>query len=270
VQETGPVLVIDDDPTLCDMVNSVLTIAGFKVVTATDGPSGIELARTMRPALILLDMVMPGLDGIGTCQRLKHERGLADIPVVGITASSDLTYTRRAFRAGAEFFLAKPFGSQSLIQVVNLAAQKARGETHDSRHHPRFAAKLSARCHVLDEQEKPTREVMGCTGNVSLGGVMVWLTEPLAQGTMVQLELELPGKAVTAHGKVVWRKDEVGGLPAPHGIQFLGFLDDANYLHYRRYLKEIAAERLTAPIRLRRPDAGASGAAPGASRSGSS
>lgn len=244
MQETGPVLVIDDDPTLCDMVNSVLTVAGFKVVTATDGPSGIELARTMRPALILLDMLMPGLDGIGTCQRLKKERGLADIPVVGITASSDLTYTRRAFRAGAEFFLAKPFGSQSLIQVVNLAAQKAQGETHDSRHHPRFAAKLSARCHVLDEQEKPTREVMGCTGNVSLGGVMVWLTEPLAQGTMVQLELELPGKAVTAHGKLVWRNDEVGGLPAPHGIQFLGFLDDANYLHYRRYLKEIAAERL--------------------------
>lgn len=237
--QRGPILVIDDDPAACELMDSMLTRAGFKVVTALDGPSGIELAKVAQPALILLDMVMPGLDGIATCQRLKQARGLSDIPVVGMTASSDLRYTAQAFHAGAEFFLAKPFGTQTLIQVVNLAAQTAQREPHCHRRHPRFAVTLPTGCLILKE-EKPTGEAVGYTGNVSLGGVLVWLTELLAVGTVVRLELELP-KTVTAHGKVVWRNDELDPPAIPHGVQFLGFLDDADYIEYRRYLSQIAA-----------------------------
>lgn len=238
--QSRPILVIDDDPLFCEWVTDALTGMGFEVFSAFDGPSGIELSRTVQPALIVLDMLMPSMDGISTLQRLKGDSLLKDIPVVGVTASTDPKYTQNSFRAGAEFFLAKPFGVQSLIQVVNLAVQKPQREIHGRRRHRRFAASLSTRCFVVDEQQKPTRAVMGCTGNLSLGGLMAWMTEPLAQGTMVRLELDLPGKAVTAHGKVVWRNDELGGPTVPHGVRFLGFLDDANYLQYRRHLMEIA------------------------------
>jgi CheY-like chemotaxis protein len=81
------VFVVDDDHALCELVISMLSRTGFKVVAAFDGPTGIETARDAHPAVILLDMMMPGLDGIGTCERLKQDPVLADIPVVGMTAS---------------------------------------------------------------------------------------------------------------------------------------------------------------------------------------
>ncbi len=94
------VLVIDDEPDLCTLVGFLLTGAGFKVHSATDGLSGIQLARATKPSVILLDMIMPGLDGLSTCQRLKQDPVLSRIPVVGITASPDLGTTVRPFVPG--------------------------------------------------------------------------------------------------------------------------------------------------------------------------
>lgn len=239
--ETLPILVIDDDPRFCEFVTEALTDSGFEVHSAPDGPSGIELARVAQPAIILLDMMMAGMDGIRTLQCLKREPTLEGIPVIGVSASSDLSYTEKAFRANAELFLAKPFGAQSLIQALNLALQNAKRGSHGRRRHPRFFAELPARCLVF-EGGKATREVNGYTGNVSLGGVLARLTEPLALSTTVRLDLGLPShEIVSIEGRVVWQNDELRKLTVPHGVQFLGFLDDAAYLEYRHTLSEIAA-----------------------------
>ncbi len=240
--QTRTILVIDDDPGSCELVGSMLTQRGFKVITATDGLSGIDLARAAQPAVILLDldMRMPDIDGIDTLKQMKRDPGLGKIPVVGITGSYDLKYTERAFHAGAEFFLGKPFRAQDLIQVLSLALLRAARETHERRRHPRFAVELPTRCLVLEEGEA-TREVMGHTGNLSLGGVLAWLTEPLALGTVVQLELGFRRMIVGANAKVVWWNDEAAKQMIPHGLQFLQFLDDAGYLQYRHFLSEIAA-----------------------------
>lgn len=239
--ETLPILVIDDDPRFCEFVTEALTDSGFEVHSAPDGPSGIELARIAQPAIILLDMMMAGMDGISTLQCLKREPTLEGIPVIGVSASTDLSYTEKAFRANAELFLAKPFGAQSLIQALNLALQNAKPGPHGRRRHPRFFAELPARCLVF-EGGKATREVNGYTGNVSLGGVLARLTEPLALSTTVRLDLGLPShEIVSIEGRVVWQNDELRKLTVPHGVQFLGFLDDAAYLEYRHTLSEIAA-----------------------------
>jgi len=128
-----PILIIDDNRDLCDLVTSVLGGAGFEVLSAPDGLSGLESARRSRPAAILLDMMMPGLDGLDTCRRLKKDRVLGVIPVIAITATGDLRYTERAFYAGAEFFLPKPFGAESLVHVVTLATGAARRDAPDAR-----------------------------------------------------------------------------------------------------------------------------------------
>ncbi len=234
-----PILVIDDDPRACELIHAILTTGGYKVVLALDGPSGIEQARTVQPIVILLDMMMPDIDGINTLEQLKRDPVLADIPVVGITASTDLSYTGQAFRAGAGFFLAKPLCRDSLLQVVELAAERVRREP---RRYPRFPAKLPVRCVIRGEGERAC-EVVGQTGNVSLSGLLVWMPETLALGTVSRVQLELPTGTVTAEGKVVWQDDEVGDQIVPHGIQFLRFVEEADSDQYRRYLDEIAASQ---------------------------
>ncbi len=122
--ELHPLLVIDDDPRFCEWVAAALKGTAFEVLSAFDGPSGIELARAAQPAVILLDMMMPGADGLATCKQLKRDPLLRDIPVIGVTASDDLKYPEQAFRAGAHLFLAKPFGAEGLLHVVKLAASQ--------------------------------------------------------------------------------------------------------------------------------------------------
>lgn len=237
-----PILVVDDDPRTRELVAAILTIAGFEVRSAADGASGIEQARVAQPATILLDMMMPGMDGIGTLQRLKGDPVLADIPVVGMTASTDVTYTGKAFRAGADFFVAKPFSRTSLVRVVELAVEKVKRGT-PMRHHrryPRFQAGVAVRC-VVGTDVRSSREVSATTSNVSLGGLMLLLPEELAPGTVCGLRLALPERTVPAEGKVVWQDPGLmvdGRLR--HGIQFLRFGNDSSLVGYRRYLSQIA------------------------------
>lgn len=235
------VLVIDDEADLCALVSFLLTGAGFRVHSASDGLSGIELARATKPSVILLDMIMPGLDGLSTCQRLKQDRVLARIPVVGITASPDLRYNGQAFRVGAEFFLAKPFGRANLLQVLALATQRAQGEP-GQRGHPRYSANLPVRCRIPGEDEV-MRELTGHTSNVSLQGLLLWLPGKLAPETVVRLQLSLPEGKVEVDGTVIWQRDEVNDQTFAHGVQLMGFLGDVEFLQYRRYLGQLAAER---------------------------
>lgn len=231
---TDLVLVIDDDLTVSELVSTVLTGLGFEVLTAPDGVRGIELARGAKPAVILLDMILPGLSGIGTCQQLKQDPFLAASVVVTLTASPDLRYIEQAFRAGSEFFLTKPFGAERLVQVVESAVERAKvGGLR--RTHPRFPADLPVRCVV--------EEVLGRAVNAGLGGLKLYLAEKLASGTKFRLQLELPAGIVAAEAKVVWQDDEVSDriVRYSHGVQFLGFVEDSDFLQYKRFLIKIAA-----------------------------
>ncbi|MFQ5846097.1 MAG: response regulator [Candidatus Methylomirabilales bacterium] len=236
-----PILVVDDDPRSCELVAAILTNADFDVLSAADGPAAIELARTAYPAVIILDMMMPEMDGISTLQRLKRDPALKDIPVIGVTASMDLTYTERAFRAGAQFFLPKPFRATSLLRVVELAADSAHRDTpmHRRRRHPRHPAEVPVCCFVHGDKDT-TWEVMGKTGNVSLGGMLLLLPQTLVPGTALQLGLGLPEGPITAKGSIMWQHPEpMSEGNFHHGVRLLGFMEDAGLLRYRRYLSKI-------------------------------
>ncbi len=237
-----PILVIDDDPRFCDLVTGILAHADFEVVSAHDGWSGIEAARSAQPAVILLDMVMRGLDGITTCQRLKQDPVLRDIPVIGMTSSDDLKFTERAFRAGAELFLPKPFQVVSLVRLVELAVQLAYRDfsIHRRRRHPRIEASVHARCLVGGIVASP-REVVGRTANVSLGGLLLHLPEMLMSGTLLRLGLNLPEGIITAHGAVTWISHQPrGDQNCRHGVRLLGFVEDSGLIRYRRFLSQVA------------------------------
>jgi PAS domain S-box-containing protein len=117
------VLVIDDEETVRDLMRRFFGREGFEVVTARDGAEGLALARDLRPMLITLDVLMPGLDGWSVLESLKADPELADIPVVMLTILDD---KNKAFALGATDFLTKPVDRERLRSVIaRYGGQKA-------------------------------------------------------------------------------------------------------------------------------------------------
>jgi formate hydrogenlyase transcriptional activator len=112
------ILVVDDDRLLRQMVRDFLEVADFAVAEAVDGPDGLAQATASLPDLILLDLMMPGMDGYTVCRTLQAEPTTRAIPVVFLTASADPHLNRQAYAAGAVACLTKPFRREALVAVV--------------------------------------------------------------------------------------------------------------------------------------------------------
>ena len=111
------ILVIDDDVELAATVAGALETQGYEVFTADGGERGLELAYTHRPHLVLLDVMMPGMDGYQVCRELQF--GFTkDIPVVFLTAKTQLAHMMEANRSGAAAYITKPFRTEHLLQTV--------------------------------------------------------------------------------------------------------------------------------------------------------
>lgn len=115
------ILVVDDEPLLRAMLTDGLEDAGHTVVTADSGSAAIDVARNELPDCILLDIIMPGLDGYETCDALKGDPALAHIPVFLVSATTDLRVVDRAEAVGAAGVLPKPVPLEQLQHAVALA-----------------------------------------------------------------------------------------------------------------------------------------------------
>jgi CheY-like chemotaxis protein len=124
------VLIIDDEEDLIVLAGHALTLVrtDVEIISARDGFSGIRRARQEQPAVIILDVMMPGMDGYEVCRRLKADPKTRDIPLVMLTASSDPKLNQKAFEAGAMACLTKPYNRGTLVNCVDVAlASGARG-----------------------------------------------------------------------------------------------------------------------------------------------
>ena len=120
------VLIVDDDPSIRKLVATTLEdVAGFELVEAADGDEALELAREEAPAIVLLDIDMPGIDGFEACRRLRAEPQTADATVVMLTAAADEEAERAAEEAGADLFITKPFSPLELLRLVDDLGQGA-------------------------------------------------------------------------------------------------------------------------------------------------
>ncbi len=111
------ILVIDDEVDMTETVRGVLESQGYEVMTANSGEHGLEIAYTEHPHLVLLDVMMPGMDGYQVCRELQFGY-TKDIPVVFLTAKTELTHMMEASRSGASAFVTKPFRTEHLLQTV--------------------------------------------------------------------------------------------------------------------------------------------------------
>ena len=117
------VLVVDDLPPNVKLLEAKLTAEYFDVITAQDGPSAIEAALTKSPDVILLDVMMPGMDGFEVCRRLKTDPATMHIPVVMVTALSETADRVRGLESGADDFLTKPVNDVALFARIKSLAR---------------------------------------------------------------------------------------------------------------------------------------------------
>jgi DNA-binding response OmpR family regulator len=116
------VLVVDDDATIADAVAARLRSEGFEVVTAADGPGALAAAEDGKPDLVVLDVMLPGFDGLEVCRRL---RAVSDVPVLMLTARAEETDLLVGLGVGADDYLGKPFSMRELVARVHALLRRA-------------------------------------------------------------------------------------------------------------------------------------------------
>lgn len=155
------VLVVDDDPTVAEIVSRYLTREGFEVESVGDGAEALALAASSPPDVVVLDLMLPGLDGLEVCRRL---RDLAPIPVIMLTARGDESDRVMGLDLGADDYVTKPFSPRELTARVKSVLRRAQGPLAPSPEGPSVLVAGDL------EVEAPAREAR-------IGGEVVNLTQ---------------------------------------------------------------------------------------------
>jgi len=115
------ILIVDDSPTEAHVLKGMLEKNGFEIATAENGTEGIERAKELKPDLILMDVVMPGLNGFQATRQLTKDPATSEIPVIIVTTKDQETDRVWGMRQGARDFLTKPISEKTLMEKINAA-----------------------------------------------------------------------------------------------------------------------------------------------------
>ena len=127
------VLVIDDEPDVLMLCRVNLQLAGHEVIEASNGRAGLELARALGPDVIVLDVMLPKVDGLTVLSDLAASEATRDVPVIMLTAKTQLEDRRKAWRAGCTEYLTKPFSPIELVELVGHAREMTSRERSERR-----------------------------------------------------------------------------------------------------------------------------------------
>jgi CheY-like chemotaxis protein len=218
------ILVVDDDEFVRLMVGHILAAGGYEVDMAREGAEAIERIEKSRPDLVILDLVMPGLDGWAVLDHLH--RSEAAPPVVVVTGHGDLEVFARTAREGVVGYLSKPFSLHELLlvsaRVLMHPEPAAEGAARERRLAPR---------RTLMVQAKVLQRATGVVGlgeivDVSPGGAQIDMDVPLEAGEQVQLNLRVPGAEPppSLEARVAWMQETQGAYS--HGLVFINITPD--------------------------------------------
>ncbi len=115
---TARILAVDDSPTILEMIKAILLAGGYEVLTAADGQEALNTARAEKPDLILLDVMLPKLDGYRVCRLLKFDQNFKHIPIIMLTAKTEEQSMATGLRTGADQYLTKPIEPERLLAAV--------------------------------------------------------------------------------------------------------------------------------------------------------
>jgi len=149
------ILVIDDEPSIVNLVTAYLKPEGYEVHTATDGPSGLKAARAFKPDLIILDVMLPGMDGIELLSRLRRE---SEVYVILLTAKTEETDKVVGLSVGADDYVTKPFSPRELTARVKAALRRIQtgaGSSSDTGVHSFRRLRMDVGARTVSVDEKP-------------------------------------------------------------------------------------------------------------------
>lgn len=152
------ILLIEDSPEILENTTEILELAGYKVMTANNGKSGVEAALDHHPDLIISDIMMPKLDGYGVLHLIQKHPELADIPFIFLTAKTDRNDFRKGMDLGADDYITKPFSDTELLNAIESRLKKAsRIKDHASEVAKADFALQSNYSHALEELFKNSK-----------------------------------------------------------------------------------------------------------------
>ncbi len=125
------VLIVEDDRSLADVLAYNLQQAGYEVLTARDGQDGLTQAQLKAPDIVLLDLMLPVIDGLEVCRRLRADPATRNVPILMLTAKSEESDELIGFSLGADDYVTKPFSVKVLLQRVKALERRLRGPTSD-------------------------------------------------------------------------------------------------------------------------------------------
>jgi two-component system alkaline phosphatase synthesis response regulator PhoP len=121
------ILIIEDEPKVAGLARDYLEQGGFRVLLAVDGNNGLSMARSEHPELIVLDLLLPGLDGLDVCRILRRE---SDVPIIMLTARSEETDRLIGLELGADDYITKPFSPRELVARVRALLRRVKGAVY--------------------------------------------------------------------------------------------------------------------------------------------
>jgi two-component system alkaline phosphatase synthesis response regulator PhoP len=213
------ILVIDDEPSIINLVSAYLKPEGYEVYTAADGNAGLKAARAFKPDLIILDLMLPGIDGIELLTRLRRE---SDVYVIMLTAKTEETDKVIGLSVGADDYVTKPFSPRELVARVKAALRRIKTGTASSAGRSVLSFK-----HVFIDAGAHT---------VSVDDVIVELTS---------IEFDLLQALAENHGRVLSREQLLEKI---WGTEYFGEMRvvDVHLGHVRQKLRN---EALIATVR---------------------
>lgn len=221
---SSKVLLVDDVKFFLELERSFLDREGFEVLTAEGGRDAIDIVRRERPAVVLLDLHMPGMSGDEVCRAIKADPELCKTPVIMVTSGQKEEEWQRCRAAGCDGFLRKPLSQVEVLETIGrfLKAQ--------ARVAPRVPVRIPISLIVSGDeaaQGEGGQRLQATTVDVSAGGLYVELLDPPPVGSRLTAEFTLPGFSVPvrAPARVVWVNrpfDKVkGSIPSGMGLRFL-------------------------------------------------
>ncbi|HMR67255.1 MAG TPA: hybrid sensor histidine kinase/response regulator [Anaerolineae bacterium] len=199
VDYKGQILIVDDKPDNLDVLFAALDQAGFMVYVAEDGQSALDQAERVKPDLILLDVLMPGLDGFETCRRLKSQITTKDIPVIFVTALSETADKLAGFKIGAVDYVTKPLQHDEVLARINSHLDLQRLKNKLIRQNIRLRQEIARRQEVEQALQQQTQELRVRNQELDAFARMVAhdvrspLTTILGSAELLALDLEASG-----------------------------------------------------------------------------
>ena len=119
--QSKTVLIVDDEMSNTQLFGMMLELEGYRPVAASDARTALEALRSERPDVMIVDVMLPGISGLELCQIVRAELGMADLPIVVVSAKSQLADVQAGLKAGANFYLTKPVTKIELLSTVREA-----------------------------------------------------------------------------------------------------------------------------------------------------